>query len=175
MPGAARLRHHLKHAPVAEDEVMRRDLRDRIAQPLQGLAFVRHARVMQDEHGGTPAVLALPVIGRRKYLRGDRAFGVSALMPSPDAPLGGDAFPGAALMAATRSVAIFTASGGRPRAISVRVVLGDEPAVVPLQLLVAHAPVRLEDQIGIVLALHVAGGDALEIRGPRRRRSRPHP
>ena len=73
MPGAPRLRHELEHAPVLEDEVVGGDLRDRVAEPLQGLALVRHAGVVQDQHVGPAAVLALAVVGRGEDLRGDRA------------------------------------------------------------------------------------------------------
>ena len=49
VPGAAGFRHELEYPPVFLDDVMRRDLRRRIAQALQRRRARRHAGVVQDD------------------------------------------------------------------------------------------------------------------------------
>src|SRR5215213_9225207 len=134
MPGAARLGHELEHSAVGKNEVMSGDLGDWIAEPLQRFALVRHARVVQDQHGRAPAVAPLAMVRRWEDLGGDGAVrgealrhgyarpadrlqarcGVMAYLMPRSAAIRSQA----ALIAASRSVAILMASGGRPRAIS---------------------------------------------------------
>src|SRR5918995_3625687 len=94
--------------------------------------------------------LRSPWLGDGNTLAASGLSGVSALMRLPEVPLSGDAFPG-------------RVDGGKPLGgdlhglrrqaagdLPVRVVVGDELAIVALQLVVAHAPVGLEDKIGVV-------------------------
>ena len=61
VPGTPRLRHELKDAAVIEDEIVRRDLGQRIAEKLQGLCGARHVGVVQDEHVRPPPAAIIMV------------------------------------------------------------------------------------------------------------------
>src|SRR5215213_2508067 len=107
--------------------------------------------------------LRSPWLGDGNTLLATGLSGDRALMPSPEVPLGGDAFPGG--VDGGHALGCDLHRFGRQPAgdLPIGMVLSHEPAVVPLQLLVAHASVGLEDEVGIIRALDVPGGDALEI------------
>ena len=52
MPGAVAFAHHLHDAAVLMDEVVRRNLAGRIAQPCFGAGAGLHAGIVQDDHVG---------------------------------------------------------------------------------------------------------------------------
>ncbi len=110
MPSPLGLRHELHHAPVLEDEVMGRDLRLRVAQARERALGRRHAGVVQDQHVD-PRADPRAAIGRGQDLGGGGVGGKGHRRPR-SAPIRSQA----ALIAASRRVAIATASGGRPRA-----------------------------------------------------------
>ena len=64
MPGAPLFSDKLVDATVLPDEIMRRDLRSRIAELLQRPGASRHARIVQDDAIGLPTSTPLAVIGR---------------------------------------------------------------------------------------------------------------
>src|SRR5215213_2003672 len=68
MPGATCFGHELQNPAVLENEVVRRDLGKRVAEPLESLTSVRHAGVVQNENVRNAAIPSLPVIGRWKDL-----------------------------------------------------------------------------------------------------------
>src|SRR5918998_1258779 len=88
----------------------------------------------------------------------------NGLMASPELAFGRDALPrgidgGQALRGDLDGL-----RRQPPGDFPIGMVFRDELAVMPLQSVVAHAAIRLEDEVGIVGQSHVAGRDALEIR-----------
>jgi hypothetical protein len=70
VPGAALLRHERQDAAVRMDEIMRRHLARRVAQPGERLIVIGHAGVVQEQHVRR-AALPRAVIGRGAVLDGD--------------------------------------------------------------------------------------------------------
>ena len=93
MPGALFLRHQPYDLTLFADQVMRRNLGFRIAQPFDGEPLVLHFGVMDDQHGNGSAAF---VMVRRKDLPVDEfvlagwqpvadlaEIGVQPIIPSP--------------------------------------------------------------------------------------------
>src|SRR4051794_23697945 len=107
VPGPTLLGHERNDASVGVDEVVRRHAAFRVAKPGERLIGIRHAGIVEEQDVDRPA-LALAVVRRGAALDGKRhARARMASMRSH-----------AALIAASRSLAMRTNSSGRPRAIS---------------------------------------------------------
>ncbi len=74
VPGALALRHALHDAAVFEHDVMRRHLGAGGAELCDRALDIRHAGVVQHDHVGLPAVVALTEIRRRDDVGGDRGI-----------------------------------------------------------------------------------------------------
>ena len=116
VPGAPPLRHERDRAAVGVDEIVRRDMARGVAEPAKRLIVVRHAGVMEEQDVDRP-VRSLAVVRRRHVL--DREVGGNAAV----AHAGAGArmcsiLSQAALMAASRSLAMRANSAGTPCAIS---------------------------------------------------------
>ena len=75
MPGAASFLHQLEDAAVLEHKVMRRHFARGRAQSVQRLGGVRHPGVVEQNHVGALAALAIAVIGRGPDFGNDAGLG----------------------------------------------------------------------------------------------------
>ena len=74
MPGAARLRHELQHAPVLMYEIMAGDLAFVATQPVERAIRRAHAGIMEKDHVRQAAIRPLAMIGGRLH-HGRRIIG----------------------------------------------------------------------------------------------------
>ena len=74
MPGALGFRHALHDAAVFQHDVMRRDVGAGGAQPGDRAFDIGHAGVVQHDHVGQAALVAVAVIRRRDDVGSDRGI-----------------------------------------------------------------------------------------------------